>query len=711
MHSDGAVSTGRNPMQEDINQEEKMNSRIETLLHRYCVEKQQKQYRQEYTDPESLANVYEAENMPELERSLARLSHALEQEIPVVWPDEAIALIRTVPVNFELFTKREWEDIRNRHYIHEQGKVCNINPDYSRLINIGFDQTRKEIQTQMERYGENQEKLRYLEAMSEVLDIIERFAKRYAEEAEQKGNKQVAEMFRRIPNNPPESFQEALQFLRLLHYCLWCSFNYHNTLGRFDQYMLPYLQCDLERGTLDREGALELLEEFFISCNKDSDLYPGMQQGDNGQSMVLGGMNPDGSDSFNELSGLCLQASLELRLIDPKINLRVNHNTPLALYEKGTELTKQGLGFPQYSNDDVVIPGLKRWGYEDEDAYNYVVAACWEFIIPGRGMDIPNINGLSFTAVVIDALKQLPDCHSFEAFMEQVRTGIFEKTGELCRSAASIYMEPAPLMSLMMDGCLERAQDVSKGSRYNNYGFHGTGLSTAVDSLAAIQKYVYQDRMFTAEELLRILKLDFKGYESVQNMLRYEGPKMGNDDDEVDAIATQLLDWFADSLQGKNNDRGGIYRGGTGSAMYYVWHSQAEPCTPDGRNDGEELACNYSPSLFSRLEGPVSIIKSFSKPHLERVINGGPLTIELHDTLFRNADSIRKVALFVKSFMDMGGHQMQINSVNRNTMLDAKEHPEKHKNLIVRVWGWSGYFVELDEIYQNQIIKRMELTL
>lgn len=688
-----------------------MNSRIETLLDRYCVQKQQKTYRQPETDPELLAAQYSAQHMTDLERSAARLRYVLEQEKPVVWPDEKIAMIRTVPNHYEIFTKEEWEEIRERHYIHEQGKVCNINPGYSLLIDTGFRQKREEIRRQKEQMGDQPEEQQYLGVLEETLDGIEAFAGRYREEAERVGNREVAAAFRRIPMEAPETFQEALQFLRLLHYCLWCSFNYHNTFGRFDQYMFPYLKGDMERGILDREGALELLEEFFISCSKDSDLYPGMQQGDNGQSMVLGGLNEDGSESFNELSELCLQASLELKLIDPKINLRVNKNTPLAMYERGTELTKQGLGFPQYSNDDVVIPGLLRWGYDKADAYNYVVAACWEFIIPRRGMDIPNVDGLSFTSVVLDALEDLPKCRTFESFMERVRQGIWERAKILCERAAQVYMEPAPLMSLMMEGCVEQARDVSLGCRYNNYGFHGTGLSTAVDSLAAIQKYVYDDKMFTPEELLKILAADYKGYESIQNMLRYESPKMGNDDDEVDEIAVQLLDWFADALEGRKNDRGGIFRAGTGSAMYYVWHSRGEASTPDGRNSGEELACNYSPSLFTRLEGPVSIIKSFSKPHLERVANGGPLTIELHDTLFRNEDSIRKVAMFVKSFMDLGGHQMQINAVNRSTMLDAKEHPEKHRNLIVRVWGWSGYFVELDEVYQNQIIKRMELTV
>lgn len=692
-----------------------MTAYIEKLLNRFVVEKEQKEYRKAPTDKYREALQYEKEDLTDLQRAVRRLSYMLAHENPVVYPDEKIVLLRTVTTVPEIFTEQKFNKINKEHYIHEQGKVCNINPSYDMLIAVGFDQKRKEIEAVLNALEDKDEKTggkrEYLNALLEVLCLITEFADRYRKEAVRVGNREVAEVFSHIPAKGAANFREALQFLRLIHYCLWSSFNYHNTFGRFDQYMFSYYMKDMENGTLDKATALELIEEFFISCNKDSDLYTGMQQGDNGQSMVLGGLNPDGTESFNDLSDLCLQASLELKLIDPKINLRVHKNTPLEMYEKGTMLTKQGLGFPQYANDDVIIPALKRWGYDEKDAYNYVVAACWEFIIPGCGMDIPNVNGLSFAHAVITSMEKLPGCSTFDEFLKIVKVAIFDQANQLMKSAKNIYMEPAPLMSLMMEGSIEGAKDVSKGNKYNNYGIHGTGLSTAVDSLAAIEKYVFEEKTFTAEELLTMLDKDFEGKEEVQNMLRFEAPKMGNDDDCVDGIAVKLLDWFADSLEGEHNDRGGIFRAGTGSAMYYIWHAKAEVPTADGRRRGESLACNYSPSLFTRLNGPVSIIKSFSKPHLMRVANGGPLTIELHDTLFRNEDSIRKVAMFVKSFMDMGGHQMQINAVNRDKMKDAKEHPENYRNLIVRVWGWSGYFVELDEVYQDHIIERMELGM
>lgn len=687
-----------------------MTKYIEMLLDRFIVQKDQRQYRMEKTDPYAEARLYAAQNLTDMQRSVKRLEYMLVNEKPHVYPDEKIALIRTVQTIPEIFTEQERRTIAEEHYIHEQGKVCNINPEYSLLLECGFDAKREEIKKELGAEC-TEEKRELLKSMLQVMRLIEDFAVRYREEALRVGNQTVADTFSRIPAKKPETFLEALQFLRLVHYCLWCSFNYHNTLGRFDRYMYPFFKKEIEGQTLTKEAALELVEEFFISCNKDSDLYTGMQQGDNGQSLVLGGLDPDGTDSFNCLSDICLQASLELKLIDPKINLRVNKNTPLWVYERGSQLTKEALGFPQYSNDDVVIPCLLHWGYREEDAYNYVVAACWEFIVPGYGTDIPNLNTMSYVRTITETMDRLTDCETFEAYLGCVCASIKKQADILMKQAKNVYMEPAPLMSMMMYDTVRTGKDVSKGNYYNNYGFHGAGLSTAVDSLAAIRKYVYEEKQLTAQTLVRMCHENFAGQEGIQNMLRYEAPKMGNDDDRTDALAVILLDCFADALEGRTNDRGGIFRAGTGSAMYYVWDSRDRMATPDGRREGEELACNYSPSLFIRCNGPISILKSFVKPHLERVANGGPLTVELSDNMFRNEESIHKVAVFVKSFIDMGGHQMQINAVNREMLLDAKKHPEHYKNLIVRVWGWSGYFVELDECYQDHIIKRMELAV
>jgi len=663
-----------------------------------------------------LANTFTStlERLSDIHRATQRLKWVLENEKPVVLQNEKIVMLRTVPEIPEIFSQDEFNNICKVHYIHEKGKVCNITPDYAHGIGTGFDEKRAQIKERISHFDvvEDKSVLEWLNCALEVLDAVEAFCERYRVEAQRVGNHEAAKVLSRVPKHPPETFHEALQYFRILHFCLWCSGNYHNTVGRFDQYMYPYFARDIERGILTREEALELIQEFFLSFNKDSDLYFGMQQGDNGQSMVLGGLDMQGKDTFNALSSLCLKAALELRLIDPKINLRVSSKTPLAIYEEGSNLTRQGLGFPQYSNDDVVIKALKNWGYSEADAHDYVVAACWEFIIPGQGMDIPNIGALSFVEVVTETLKGLDDCANFEDLMAAIKKEIFRQAEKICTGLNNIYMEPAPMLSILMSGCIEAGQDISRGGVYNNFGLHGTGLSTAADSLAAVRRFIFDDKTVSKTELMNALDNDFIGHEKLRAMLRYDAPKMGNDDDYVDDIACQLLNWFADALEGKQNERGGIFRPGTGSAMYYIWHGEDAGATPDGRKKGEAIACNYSPSLAAKLDGPFSIIRSFSKPDLYRVANGGPLTIELHDTLFRNDESVKKVALFVKSYIDMGGHQLQINAVNREKLLDARDNPGKYGNsLIVRVWGWSGYFTELDRVYQDHIIGRAEVML
>lgn len=689
-----------------------MSEFIESLKKKFVVDKLQIEFRQSEEDVNILAEDFCRLHYNNYKRAALRHIYILNKEKPVVFDDERIAFTRTVITIPNLLTADELADLKSTHWLH--GEVSNINVDYQMLLSTGLDATAQKLQESKARFHQEgqHEQADYLQLQIDILKSVLVLAERYRQAAKEKGNTVVAKTLSRVPAKPPESLLEALQMLRILHFTSWCGGHWHNTLGRLDQYLFPYLKHDLDAGVLTEESALELIEEFFLTFNRDADIYPGVQQGDNGQSLVLGGLNEDGTDSYNLLSTLCLKASLNLKVIDPKINLRVNSRTPVETYILGTQLTKQGLGFPQYSNDDIVIPGLLDLGYAKEDAYNYVVAACWEFIIPGKGMEIPNIEGVSFAEAVSTAVqKKLASAKSYDEFFQQVKNQIKFRVDSIEQQVSNLYLFPAPWLSLMMKDCSDKACDISHGCVYNNYGIHGTGLSTAADSLAAIKKFIFDEKTLSPEDLIIALNNDFRGYDDLCNQLRYKTPKMGQNDIYVDDIGVDLLNAFADELSGRKNERGGIYRAGTGSAMYYIWHSSELSATPDGRHEGEGISCNYSPGLFTKCAGPVSILKSFSRPNLRRTINGGPLTLELHDTLFRNDENICKVALMVKSWMDMGGHQLQLNAVNRDTLLDAQKHPERYKNLIVRVWGWSGYFVELDRVYQDHVIQRMELTI
>jgi formate C-acetyltransferase len=247
--------------------------------------------------------------------------------------------------------------------------------------------------------------------------------------------------------------------------------------------------------------------------------------------------------------------------------------------------------------------------------------------------------------------------------------------------------------------------------KYSNFGVHGVGVSSAADSLTAIARYVFGDSSISPECLVRAVDSDFSGEEELLHKLRYETPKVGSDEDEPDDFLCLFLDSFADALEGHKNDCGGIWRAGTGSAMYYLWHAAALGASPDGRRTGEPFAANYSVSLFARPNGPFSLIRSMSKPDLSRVINGGPVTLEFHNSIFSTPEAVEQVGQFVKAFIDMGGHQLQLNAVNADTLRDAQAHPEKYPRLIVRIWGWSAYFTELDRAYQDHVIMRQEYLL
>ncbi len=672
-----------------------MNKRIKRLK-QYQWEKKHHAVRRALPDGEP---AYRDRTLSPAARTALRLETALKLETPFLFPEELIAFTRTVPNLPMIFSEAEWTDICASHSIHEHGNVCNLSPDYASVIAQGLLAFKK-------RLGGSD----YHRAMAKSIDAVLELTSRYREAALQAGDEALADVLRHVPAQGATCFREALQSLRILHYAMWCEGDYHNTLGRFDQYMYPYFSHDLETGRMTEDQALELLEAFFLSCNRDSDLYPGMQQGDNGQSLVLGGVTRVGQDGWNRFSALCLKATEELRLIDPKINVRVSGNTPLEVYELGTQLTRLGLGFPQYENDDVAVPGLVALGYDPEDARDYVVAACWEFIIPGKGADIPNIGALPFANVVDAVIREhLAGCETMEELLSGVEKAIFAAVREEVAKHRNLYVIPSPYLSLFFEGALENEKDVSLGCKYNNWGLHGTGLAPAADMLAAVEEAVFKEKRTAPRELIQAMDANFEGFDRLHSHLKYECPKMGNDDDRADRFGAWLLDVFARAVKGIRNERGGIIRAGTGSAMYYVWNAKDLGATADGREKGVPLPANYSPSLNLRLNGPVSLIKSFTKPDLKKTINGGPLTIEFSDSVFNNDEAIAKVAQLVRLFIQRGGHQLQLNTVNRDRLLDAQRHPEAYRNLIVRVWGWSGYFVELDKCYQDHIINRAEL--
>ena len=636
----------------------------------------------------------------------------LDAQTPCFLEGHGFVPMLTTPLAPDMLSDEERTEIGKTHCVPDpdRGRCQNLSPDYQKLIDHGLLHFIEEI-GKAEKTLTDPDALLELAMQKESCEMLLSFAERYRAAAEKAGKTEIAERLARVPAYGARTLAEAMQTFRLVHFMLWCEGNYHITCGRMDQYFYPYLERDLAEGRLTRESALELIEDFYLSFNIDSDLYPGRIHGNNGQSIVLGGYDEDGTDRFNLLSELMMQASLELRVIDPKINLRVNHTTPVERYEFGSRLTAAGIGFPQNCNDDAVIPGLVRLGYDKKDAYNYVVAACWEFIVPGVGMDIPNIDALSFLGCVNHAVREdLPGAETYEDFLAACDRRITADAQWRTTRHRNLFLVPSPFMSVCMDGLTEKGKDISQGAKYNNLGIHGTGIANAVDSIAAVKKLVYEEGM-PRQELVDILRRNWEGAEELRTRIVRDFPKFGDDDPLTNGIASHILATFSHAIYGRKNERGGIYRGGTGTALFYIVHGVYSDASPDGRKKGDYLPANYSPSLNAQGLGPFSIIRSFTAPDLSLVINGGPLTLEFSPSVVRSKEADKKIGRLVKTFIDMGGHQIQLNVIEKAALIDAQKHPEKYRNLIVRVWGWSGYFTELDKVYQDQIIMRADLSV
>ncbi len=363
------------------------------------------------------------------------------------------------------------------------------------------------------------------------------------------------------------------------------------------------------------------------------------------------------------------------------------------------------------------MPALVSHGYDLEDARDYTVAACWEFIIPGHGMDVVNIGAVSFPAAADMAIRTgLSAGSSFEAILACAEVEVAGQVRARTEPYERLLWAPAPWYSVLMSDALERGVDHGRGAKYRNLGIHGAAAASAADLLAAIRRHVFELENVTADELLQALDDDFVGHEALRERLSQESPRVGLNDLAVDDLLVRLYDWLADACEAELKGSGLVVRPGTGTAMYYLWLARGrddgplpEPvvgATADGRRQGDPFGANLAPTPGTDLRGPISVLQSYAKVDYDRICNGGPITLELSDSVFRGDESIDKVAALVRTFATLGGQQLQLNALSASQLLEAKAHPERHRDLIVRVWGWSGYFCELSPEYQDHVIAR-----
>jgi len=588
-------------------------------------------------------------------------------------------------------------------------------------------------------------KKHFLKSVVISLEAAITFAHRYADEAERLAKdepdmRRAAENLRRVPEFGAKTFHQAIQSYWLIHVMLQIESNGHSmSFGRFDQYLQPYYEKDLTKGTITKEGALELIECLMIKCNQVKKIraeshtrkmhgYPMFQ------TLTIGGMDKKGSDATNDISYLTLEAIGNIRLQEPTVIARIHPRTPRPFLIAATKtVVKHGGGLPGFFNDEVAIPLLMNVGVSLEDARDWAVDGCCEPIVPGKHNTINggccHINLLKiFEMAMQDGVNdqngsrllsgdgKLGDFASYEqieaAYRKQLdfylsMVPIFDSV----TSDAHAKLTPCPLLSGMLDYRIEYGHDVEEGwgPNYNNTLSICHGSVNVGNALYAMKKIMYENKAFSPAELEEALNKNFEGEKNkkIQKQLM-RAAKYGNDIDEVDFMVRDSLNWYLKGMAKFTPARGGYYCPSPQTLSANAYTGEIIGATPDGRNAGAPSADNVSPAAGSDVNGATATLRSVAKLDHAYATNGTILNMKLHPTAVSGEERIAKFAALTKSFFDLQGFQVQYNIVSADTLKEAQENPEKYKNLVVKVAGYSALFTNLDPHLQNQIIARTE---
>ncbi len=593
-----------------------------------------------------------------------------------------------------------------------------------------------------------------------VIEAVRTFARRYSvltrelaeKETDARRKKELLEISRiceKVPYEPAASFREAVQSVWFIQLILQIESNGHSlSYGRFDQYMYAYYKKDLEEGRITREEALELLTCLWIktlTINKVRSQAHTLSSAGSPmyQNVTIGGQTADKKDAVNELSFLVLQSVAQTRLTQPNLTVRYHANLDKHFFDECIEVMKLGFGMPALNNDEVIIPSFMGWGVKEEDAYNYSAIGCVETAVPGKwgyrctGMSYINFprlllcvmnNGVDLTSGkrFTKGYGYFKDMETYEDLMRAWDKSLREMTCysvivENAIDKASERDVPDILCSALTDDCIGRGKTIKEGGAvYDFISGLQVGIANMADSLAAIKKLVYEEKKLTREQLWDAILDDFQSPENkkIQEMLIHDAPKYGNDDDNVDLLVVEAYDTYLDeiakypSTRYKRGPIGGIRYAGTSSISANVGQGMGTMATPDGRNAFEPLAEGCSPAHNADKNGPTAVFKSISKLRTEKITGGVLLNQKMTPQMLSKEENKQKLEMLLRAFFNrLHGYHVQYNIVSRETLLDAQEHPEKHRDLIVRVAGYSAFFNVLSRKTQDDIIERTEQTL
>ncbi|MCJ7550019.1 MAG: hypothetical protein MUQ30_10095 [Anaerolineae bacterium] len=585
------------------------------------------------------------------------------------------------------------------------------------------------------------EKCRWYDATLLSCDAVLAYAERYRQAALRLADetadgdwalelRQGADMLSRVPAQPAQTFAEALQAYWIVYILVTvemggCMPGGGLGLGRPDQFLYPYYRRDIEDETLTRGQALMWLERFLL-CFRHVDYHTNHQVYTPGSQGSLGGVTPSGLDASSELTELIMEASLRIAMPAPYLSLRLHKYAPERYWQAAAAYVAGGLGFP-IVNDEVLIPAFLRHGRSLGDARDYICSCCYENTIPGREAFNPNgtylnlpfvlelalNNGHSELTGTTLALATAPngDFETFDAVLDAFRRQLGFVTDRLVEmvnraDAAHTAARRYPLMSIFIDDCIARGQDVcAGGARYNLTGCIVSGLPNVVNSLASIQHCVFEEKTVTMAELLEALRSNFSHAGTLRQKL-LAAPKWGNGDSRVDGLARWVTDLVYANLAPHRNARGGRWQAALYTFVANHHLGSVVGASADGRPAGESLTRNLNPSWGTDRKGPTAVLQSLSAIDFTRFPDGCSLDLRFDPTPFDSAEGRDIFAGFLKSFVDLGVMQMQISMVDTQTLLEARAHPERWVNLMVKVAGYSARFVDLSEQEKDEIIAR-----
>ncbi len=678
----------------------------------------------------------------------------LEHEIFPFWFNRSVlALTPLLSNDPDLFNLM----LEGRYFILTQfSGVSHVTPDYQTVLRLGFNGIARQIRERLEEVKSAVEsvndipgrrrlkqKERFYEAALICAEAGADYGRRWSRFLEQKADGaddevrrqellQLSEIFNRVPAEPAETFYEALQCVFITHVMLhYENFQHGISFGRMDQYLYPYYRRDVEAGRLTREKAGELLGCFIAKAgellplffDRATEYFSGLSSA---SGITLGGRKADGSDGINALSYLFLQAYDQVRLRQPNFHVRINKDTPVEFTDLCCEVLKKGGGLPAFFNDDEIPPALQKSGIDKQDAEDYSIVGCVEWGVPGKSfpaagaifINVPmalhlalhngRYNDLQFGPRTGD-IEAIDNMESItNAFSIQLEHMIMRATaGNNAIEQTHAAHRPAPFLSTVVEGCIEKGMEVNAGgAKYNSTGCQGVGVADTVDSLTAIEQVVFNKGKLSLVELVRAVDADFAGYPELNAMVSNRIPKYGENEERPNYYARLVSGTFTGLVTRYSNPRGGKYYPGFWSMTTHQGFGARTGALPSGRRSGQPLANGISPCNGRDRNGPTASMSSAACIDNSLVANGYALNEKLDLALIKEPSRNRLVEALILGFFASGGMQVQFNVVDPAVLIDAKEHPDQYRGLVVRVSGYSAYFNDLSESMKDELIQR-----